>query len=64
MQKLLKAALAGGAAQGSYSVYTNYVKKPPPNPGLNEQKNKKIVVVGGGIIGLSTAYYLSQYGDN
>jgi ribulose 1,5-bisphosphate synthetase/thiazole synthase len=64
MKTVFKLGVLGGAVSGTYSVYTNYIRTPPPNPQLHEKENKKIVVVGGGIVGLSTAYYLSQYEDN
>lgn len=59
MKALFKLSVVVGTGQGVYSVYTNYIKRPPSSPDLHNRKNKKIVVVGGGIIGLSTAYYLS-----
>ncbi len=55
---LFKLSLYGGAAYGVYTFINN--RRPaPPDPLLHEKANKRIVVVGAGIVGLSTAYYLS-----
>jgi len=59
MRSIFKLSIYGGAAYGSYTFYKNHIKSAPEDPKLYEKKNKKIVVVGAGIVGLSTAYYLS-----
>ena len=64
MKKLFKLGVAYGGVMGTVSLYKNYIKRAPADPNLHEKKNKKIVVVGAGIVGLSTAYYLSQYPEN
>lgn len=64
MRSLFKLSCYGGAVYGTYTFYNNRIRSAPADPKLHEKKNKKIVVVGAGIVGLSTAYYLSQYEDN
>lgn len=59
MRKLFKLGLLYGGISGSLSLYNNFLRTVPPDPKLHEKKNKKIVVVGAGIVGLATAYYLS-----
>lgn len=59
MGKLFKLGLAYGAVSGTLSLYTNYIRPTPQDPLLHDKKNKRIVVVGAGIVGLATAYYLS-----
>lgn len=65
MKSLIKwGTLTYGGYLGTKSIYNNYIRTVPPDPKLHEKKNKKIVVVGAGIVGLTTAYYLSKYEDN
>ncbi|CDW79422.1 d-amino acid dehydrogenase small subunit [Stylonychia lemnae] len=64
MRKLLKLGMVYCAGSGTWSFYNNFLCRTPPNPMIHEQKHKKIVVVGAGIVGLSTAYYLSQHPEN
>jgi len=59
MRSILKLSLFTGFAFGTPTYYNNHYRPAPPDPKLHEKKNKKIVVVGAGIVGLSTAYYLS-----
>ena len=59
MKRLFKTSAYVGALYGTYTFYTNRLVSGPPDPKLHEKKNKKIIVVGAGIVGLSTAYYLS-----
>ncbi len=47
-----------GSGYGTYTFYNNRIRSGAPDPKLHEKKNKKIVVVGAGIVGISTAYYL------
>ena len=63
MRSLLKFSLYGGGVYGTYTFYNNRIRSAPADPKLSEKKQKKIVVVGAGIVGLGTAYYLSQYPD-
>jgi hypothetical protein len=64
MRSLLKLSIYGGGVYGCYTFYNNRIRSSPPDPKIHEKKQKKIVVVGAGIVGLSTAYYLSQYGQD
>ncbi len=59
MRSLLKLSLYGGCLYGGYTFYNNRIRSAPADPKLHEKKSKKIVVVGAGIVGLGTAYYLS-----
>jgi hypothetical protein len=59
MKSILKLSVMGGGTYGGYLYYRNFMRSTPPDPKLHEKKDKKIVVLGAGIIGLSTAYYLS-----
>lgn len=61
---LFNLTLFGGTMYASHKLYINKVRRAPPSPNLHEKQNKKIVVIGAGIVGLTTAYYLSQYEDN
>ena len=63
MKKILRLSILAGALAGSYSFYTNYIKTPPAQLSLSGKQKKKVVVVGGGIVGLSTAYFLSKDKD-
>ena len=63
MKSLFKLSIYGGGIYGAYTFYNNHIRTAPPSLNLQEKKNKKIVVVGAGIVGLGTAYYLSQYPD-
>jgi NADPH-dependent 2,4-dienoyl-CoA reductase/sulfur reductase-like enzyme len=64
MKSLFRLGLIYGGYLGVKSFHTNVIRSVPPDPNLHEKKNKKIVVVGAGIVGLATAYYLSRYEDN
>eukprot|EP00347_Sterkiella_histriomuscorum_P006186 403353731 len=64
MKKLFKLSLAYGGVMSTISLYNNYIKPAPADPQLHQKKNKRVVVVGAGIVGLGTAYYLSQYPEN
>jgi NADPH-dependent 2,4-dienoyl-CoA reductase/sulfur reductase-like enzyme len=59
MRSLFKLSLYGGGVYGTYTFYNNRIRSAPADPKLSEKKQKKIVVVGAGIVGLGTAYYLS-----
>ena len=62
-KSLLKLSIYGGGVYGAYTFCYNRFKPAPADPKLHEQKHRRIVVLGAGIVGLSTAYYLSQYPD-
>lgn len=64
MKSLFKISVICGSGYGAYTFYNNRIRPGAPDPKLHEKKNKKIVVVGAGIVGISTAYYLGQYEDN
>ena len=58
--KALKYALFGALSYKAGSIaYYNYLKPVPHDPEIHKIENKKIVIVGGGIVGLTTAYYLN-----
>jgi len=59
MRSLLRLSLLTGVAFGAPTIYNNHYRAAPLDPETHKKKNKKIVVVGAGIVGLSTAYYLS-----
>lgn len=74
LKKIVKISLGGSAVVASSIIYMknqhrdlkigndwsfNFVKRGDLNK-KSEQKEKKIVVIGSGIIGLTTAYYLSK----
>ncbi len=61
MKSLFKLSAVGGGVYGCYTFYNNRIRSAPADPKIHEKKQKKIVVVGAGIVGLSSAYYLSQY---
>ena len=63
MRSLIKPSMYGGAVYGTYTFYNNRIRSAPADPKIYEKQHKKVVVVGAGIVGLSTAYYLSQYPD-
>jgi hypothetical protein len=63
MKNLIKPAIYGGAAYGGYTFYNNRIRMGPGDAKVHEKKTKRVVVVGAGIVGLSTAYYLSQNPD-
>jgi len=63
MRVLFKPTLYGGLGYGAYTFYKNHIRTAPADPKIHEKKSKRIVVVGAGIVGLGTAYYLSQYPD-
>lgn len=68
MKKVIKLSFKGGVVYTGYlavkSFHNNIIKQTPQDPELHKKENKRIVVVGAGIVGLATAYYLSQYKDN
>jgi len=64
MRKLFKLGALYSAGSLTWSFYNNYLCRTPPNPLIHEKKHKKIVVVGAGIVGLGTAYYLSMFPEN
>jgi len=59
MRSLFKLSLYGGGVYGAYTFYNNRIRSAPATLSLSEKKQKKVVVVGAGIVGLGTAYYLS-----
>ena len=59
MRSLFKLSYYGGGVYGAYRIYNNYIRSVPAELKLSEKKQKKVVVVGAGIVGLGTAYYLS-----
>ena len=61
MRSLIKLSVYGGAGYGLYTFYQNHIRSAPANPKIHEMQKRKVVVVGAGIVGLSTAYFLSQY---
>lgn len=63
MRAMIKPATYGGLAYGTYTLYNNRIRSGPADPKIHELKSKKVIVVGAGIVGLSTAYFLSQYPD-
>ena len=42
-----------------YTIYVDHIK-PVPRPVAHTADQRNVVVVGGGLIGLSTAYFLCQ----
>lgn len=58
--KLLKLTPFIGMGFFLNSYYQNNLRPVPPDPKIHEMTKKKIIIVGGGIIGLSTAYFLSK----
>jgi hypothetical protein len=63
MKSLFKLSAVGGGVYGAYTFYNNRIRSAPADPKIHEKKNKRVVVVGAGIVGLSTAYYLGTYPD-
>ena len=63
MRSLIRLSLYGGAGYGCYTFYQNRIRSGPASPKIHEMQKRKVVVVGAGIVGLSTAYFLSQYQD-
>ena len=63
LKTIFKFTLFGGGAYGGSNAYQNS-KSGPVDPKLYEQEKKRILVVGAGIVGLSTAYYLGEYQNN
>jgi NADPH-dependent 2,4-dienoyl-CoA reductase/sulfur reductase-like enzyme len=59
MKRLLKISIYSGTLYGGYTYYNNHIKAPPQDPHIKDLEKRKVVVVGAGIVGLSTAYYLS-----
>lgn len=57
--KLTKLTLAVGLLLSTKSFYKNHIKSSPEPLDLTKLPKKEIIVVGAGIVGLSTAYYLS-----
>jgi len=62
-KSMLKLSAVGGGVYGAYTFYNNRIRSAPADPKIHEKKNKRVVVVGAGIVGLSTAYYLGTYPD-
>jgi hypothetical protein len=63
MRSLFRLSCYGGAGYGVYTFFNNRIRSGPADPKIHEKPSKKVVVVGAGIVGLSTAYFLSQYPD-
>ena len=59
MRKVILTGATLGAGYGFFTYYKNHIKQAPEAAKLYEKPHKKVVVLGAGIVGLSTAYYLS-----
>ena len=51
---------AGFAAAGSRFAFAAEEEQPPPAESAEPPRRRKVVVVGAGIVGLTSAYYLSK----
>lgn len=60
LNRLAKSTLYAGILVGHGVGILHWTYRSPKKLDVPSKKEKKIVVVGAGIIGLSTAYYLSQ----
>lgn len=61
MKKVLKVSSVIGMSFYINALYRNHIKSVPEVPKLHTLEKKKIVIIGAGIVGLNTAYYLSKH---